>query len=574
MRLSQFHLHTNKETPADSKIISHQLMLKSGMIKKLASGLYTWSPLGLRVLRKVESVVRDEMTRAGAIELLMPSIQPSELWVETERWQKFGKQLLKINDRKGAEYCYGPTHEEVITDLARNELTSYKQLPINFYQIQTKFRDEIRPRFGIMRAREFLMKDAYSFHETQQSLEDEYQNMYDTYCRIFTKLGLRFRPVLADTGAIGGNVSHEFHVLAESGEDTIAFSSDSDYAANIELAQAYTTKNRPNPTKTMRRIETPTQKTCEAVAKLLNVELNRTVKSIALTVQTETGKKQFTLVLIRGDHTLNETKLAKILELSDYQFATELEIANHLGCKPGFLGPVEPQKTIRIIADKSVAIMSDFIVGSNHVGFHIEHVNWKRDLAEPDLVADIRNVMPGDQAPDGKGTMDVARGIEVGHIFQLGNRYTQKMNCTVLNANGKAITPVMGCYGIGISRIVGAAIEQNFDESGIIWPEEMAPWKVAICIINPKNDPAVSTAAQTLYENMVAAGIETILDDRELRPGAMFADMDLIGIPHRIVVSSRGLKNNTFEYQTRTEHIPHNFDEDTLISHLLCKLMH
>ncbi|MCM2336905.1 MAG: proline--tRNA ligase, partial [Pseudomonas sp.] len=490
MRLSQFHLHTSKETPADAEIVSHKLMLKAGMIRKLAAGLYTWSPLGLRVLRKVERAVREEMDAAGAIELLMPTIQPQELWEETGRWQKFGGQLLKIKDRKEAGYCYGPTAEEVITDFARNELSSYKQLPVNFYNIQWKFRDEIRPRFGVMRAREFLMKDAYSFHLTEDCLGREYRNMYDAYGRIFTRLGLTFRAVFADTGAIGGSASHEFHVLADSGEDAIAFSTGSDYAANVELAEAVAPGPRPAASEPMRRVDTPTQKTCEDVAALLGIGLERTVKSVAVMGVDAGGKPQFVLALVRGDHVVNEIKLSKLAGLGDYRLATEAEIAAHLGAQPGFLGPVGATQPVRVVADRSVAAMADFVVGANDNGFHLAGVNWGRDLPEPE-VADIRNVVEGDPSPDGRGTLAIARGIEVGHVFQLGRKYAEAMKCTVLDETGKAAVPLMGCYGVGVSRIVAAAIEQNFDDNGICWPEAMAPWQAVVCVINPKGDGAV-----------------------------------------------------------------------------------
>jgi prolyl-tRNA synthetase len=551
MRLSRFHLRTIKETPADAEIISHQLMLRSGMIRRLAAGLYTWSPLGLRVLRKVEAVVREEMDRAGAIELLMPTVQPAELWQETGRWQKFGAQLLKIRDRKEAEYCYGPTAEEVITDFARNELASYKQLPVNFYNIQWKFRDEIRPRFGVMRAREFLMKDAYSFHVDDDSLAAEYRNMYDTYARIFTRLGLTFRAVAADTGAIGGSASHEFHVIADSGEDSIAYSDVSDYAANVELAEAVAPGGRGAPTESLRKVETPTQKTCEQVAELLDIPLQRTAKSVAAIGSDGDGGDQFVLALVRGDHVVNEIKLGKLAGMTDYRLATEAEILEHLGSEPGFLGPIGTRRPVRVIADRSVTAMHDFVVGANEPGFHLAGVNWGRDLPEPE-VADIRNAVAGDPSPDGKGTLGIARGIEVGHVFALGRKYSEAMACTVLDANGRNVHPAMGCYGIGVSRIVAAAIEQNHDAAGILWPEAMAPWRVAVCLINPKNDAAVADAAAALYQELNDAGIETVLDDRGLRPGAMFADIELIGIPHRVVVSERGLAAGTFEYRARS----------------------
>jgi len=547
MRLSKFHLATVKEVPADADVISQKLMLRAGMIRKHAAGIYTWSPLGLRVLRKVEAIVREEMDRAGALELSMPSIQPRELWEETGRWQKFGGQLLKLRDRKDAEFCYGPTHEEVVTDFARNELRSYKQLPLNFYQIQTKFRDEIRPRFGVMRAREFLMKDAYSFHLDSDCLAREYQNMFDTYTRIFTRLGLSFRAVQADSGAIGGNASQEFHVLAESGEDAIAFSNGSDYAANIEKAEALVSAAaRPPATAAMESVATPTQTTCEEVAALLGAPLSSTVKAYAVM-----GEQGFVLALVRGDHMVSEIKLQKIQGLGDYRLATEAEIAAHLGCVPGFIGPVAPVGKITVIADRSVAALADFVCGANRQGFHLKGVNFGRDCAEPDLVADIRNVVEGDLSPDGHGTLSIARGIEVGHVFQLGQQYAQAMNATVLDAAGKASVMYMGCYGIGVSRIVAAAIEQNHDEAGIIWPDTMAPWKVALCVINPKNDPKVVEAVEALYRDLTSAGIDTVLDDRGLRPGVMFADIELIGIPHRIVVSERGVAAGTFEHRAR-----------------------
>ena len=568
MRRSQFHLRTEKETPADAEIVSHQLMLRAGMLRKLAAGLYTWSPLGLRVLRKVEGIVREEMNRAGAIELQMPTIQPRELWEETGRWEKFGGQLLKIKDRKEAEYCYGPTAEEVITDFARQEINSYKQLPVNFYNIQTKFRDEIRPRFGVMRAREFLMKDAYSFHIDDDSLAAEYRNMYDAYSRIFTRLGLTFRAVFADTGAIGGSASHEFHVLADSGEDAIAFSDGSDYAANVELAEAVSPGERAAPTETMRKVETPAQKTCDEVAALLGFPLTRTVKSVAIMTEGADKPPQFVLALVRGDHIVNEIKLSKLPGLAEYRLASEAEILEHLGSEPGFLGPVAPKKTIRVIADRSVAAMHDFVVGANESGYHIAGVNWGRDLPEADAVADIRNVVVGDPSPDGKGTLGIARGIEVGHVFALGRKYSEAMKCSVLDANGKAATPTMGCYGIGVSRIVAAAIEQNHDAAGIIWPETMAPWQVAVCIINPKQDANVVAAAQALYDELNAAGVETVLDDRGLRPGPMFADIELIGIPHRVVVSERGLAAGTFEYRARRASEAESLDRDSLMQRL------
>ena len=570
MRLSQFHLSTTKETPSDAEVVSHRLMLRAGMIRKLGAGLYTWSPLGLRVLRKVEAVVREEMERAGAIEVLMPAVQPRELWEETGRWAKFGGQLLKISDRKQQDYCFGPTHEEVITDFARQELASYKQLPKNFFQIQTKFRDEIRPRFGVMRAREFLMKDAYSFHATPECLAREYQNMVDAYTRIFTRLGLMFRAVNADTGAIGGSASHEFHVLAESGEDAIAFSDTSSYAANVELAEAMAPAvPRPAASEAMRKVATPTQKTCEAVAELLGLALTRTVKSVALVGDANLlGGTGFVLALVRGDHIVNEIKLSKIAGLAEHRFATEEEIRAHLGASPGSLGPVSPKQPITVIADRTVAAMADMVVGANADGYHLAGVNFGRDLPEPTLVADIRNVVEGDLSPDGHGTIRIARGIEVGHVFQLGQKYAEAMGATVLNAEGKAQVMHMGCYGIGVSRIVAASIEQNFDASGICWPEAMAPWRVAVCVINPKNDATVAAAAEALYNDLAARGIEVLLDDRGLRPGPMFGDIELIGIPHRVVVSERGLAAATFEYRARTAAESENISREQVFERL------
>ncbi len=567
MRLSQFHLRTTRETPADAEIASHRLMLRAGMLRRLAAGLYTWSPLGLRVLRKVETVVREEMNRAGAVELLMPTIQPKELWEETGRWQKFGPQLLKIRDRKDADYCYAPTAEEVVTDFARGELSSYKQLPVNWYQIQTKFRDEIRPRFGVMRAREFLMKDAYSFHVSDEDLQREYRNMYDTYARIFARLGLKFRAVAADTGAIGGSASHEFHVLADSGEDALAYSDASDYAANVELAEAVAPHERAAPAEDLRRIETPTQKTCEAVAELMGIALQRTAKSIAVIGADADGQPQFVLALVRGDHVVNEIKLSKLAGLGEYRLATEAEILEHLGSEPGFLGPVNTRRPVRVVADRGVVALHDFVVGANERGAHLGGVNWGRDLPEPE-VADIRNVVAGDPSPDGSGTLGIARGIEVGHVFALGRKYSEAMGCSVLDATGKPVHPAMGCYGIGVSRIVAAAIEQNFDEAGIVWPEAMAPWRVAVCLINPKGDAAVISAADDLLRDLHAAGIDAVLDDRGLRPGPMFADIELIGIPHRVVVSERGLAAGTFEYRARSGGEAEALDRDALFARL------
>ena len=561
MRLSQFHLHTTKETPSDAELTSHRLMLRAGMIRKLASGLYTWSPLGLRVLRKVERIVREEMERAGAVEFQIPTIQPKELWEATGRWEKFGPQLLKIKDRKEQVFCYSPTAEEAAADFARQELSSYKQLPVNFFQIQTKFRDEIRPRFGVMRSREFLMKDAYSFHLHDECLVREYENMKSAYARIFTRLGLDFRMVQADSGAIGGDASQEFHVIAESGEDALVFSTGSDYAANMEAAIAAAPGERPAGSESLRKVETPTQKTCEAVAALLGLGLERTVKSIA--IMSEAG---FVLALVRGDHDVNEIKLGKVEGLQGYRMASEAEIATHLGSEPGFLGPLKPAQPIRIVADRDVAALADFVIGANEAGFHIAGVNWGRDLPEPE-VADIRNAKAGDRAADG-GELKIARGIEVGHVFQLGRQYAQALNATVLDENGKAAVLAMGCYGIGISRIVAAAIEQNHDDAGIIWPDAMAPWQVVVCMINPKQDETVAATAADLLAQLQAAGLDVALDDRGLRPGAMFADLELIGVPHRIVVSERGVAAGTFEYRARNAAEAEVLDKDALLAKL------
>ena len=562
MRLSQFHLATVKEVPADAEIASHRLMLRAGMIRKLASGLYTWSPLGLRVLRKVEGVVREEMNRAGAIEMLMPSVQPKELWEETGRWQKFGGQLLKIKDRKEQEFCYGPTHEEVITDFARNELKSYKQLPLNFYQIQTKFRDEIRPRFGVMRAREFLMKDAYSFHLDPGSLAATYEVMYQAYSRIFTRLGLTFRAVQADTGAIGGNASHEFQVLADSGEDAIAFSDQSEYAANIEKAEALApSQDRPAPTAELQLVETPKVRTVEDVTRHFGVPADRVLKTILVR-----GKDGLVALCLRGDHDINDVKAAKLAELPDESvLASEEEILAATGTRPGFIGPVGLPESIPVIVDRSAAVLVDFICGGNANDKHYSGANWERD-ARITRVEDLRQVVAGDPSPDGKGTLRIARGIEVGHVFQLGQKYAEALKATVLDDQGKPQVMYMGCYGIGVSRIVAAAIEQRHDDAGMIWPEAMAPWRAAVCVINPKNAPNITEAAESLYKQLNDLGIDAVLDDRGLRPGAMFADMELIGIPHRVVVSERGLAAGTLEYRARHESEARNVTQDELLA--------
>lgn len=551
MRASQFFFNTQKEAPNEAELPSHILMVRAGLIKRLGSGLYSWMPLGLRVLRKVEAIVRDEMNKAGALELLMPAVQPKELWEETGRWAVFGPQMLKIQDRHAREFCFGPTHEEVITDIARKEIRSYKQLPLNFYQIQTKFRDEIRPRFGVMRAREFMMKDAYSFHTNFESLEHTYQTMYQAYSNVFNRLGLKFRAVKADTGAIGGDGSHEFHVLADSGEDGLAYCDTSDFAANVELAEALPpVQTRASATETMRDAETPKQTACEDVAKLMSIGIEKTVKAIALIVK-RGESSQFVLALLRGDHALNEVKLGKLEGFTDFRFATEEEIRAHLNCPPGFIGPVGVNANVTVIADRTVALMSDFVCGANKPKYHLAGVNFGRDLPEPSLVADIRNVVAGDASPDGKGVLSLCRGIEVGHIFQLRTKYAQAMNATYLDENGQTQVMEMGCYGIGVSRIVGAAIEQGNDERGIVFPASMAPFTVVICAIGYDKSDAVKEAVNKLHDDLQAAGVDVLLDDRGERPGVMFAEADLMGIPHRIVIGERGLNEGVVEYKAR-----------------------
>ena len=550
MRTSQYLLSTLKETPSDAVVISHQLMLRAGMIRKLASGLYTWLPMGLRVLRKVEAIVREEMNAAGALEILMPGIQPAELWQESGRWDQYGPELLRMKDRHQRDFCAGPTHEEVVTDLARNELNSYKQLPLNLYQIQTKFRDEIRPRFGVMRGREFIMKDAYSFHADQASLQQTYDRMHQAYCNIFTRLGLNFRPVQADTGSIGGTGSHEFHVLAESGEDDIAFSDGSDYAANIEKAEAIPRESqRAAPVEDMRLVDTPDAKTIDELVSQFGLAIEKTVKT--LVVQ---GAKEGSLValIVRGDHELNEIKAANHeLVASPLVFASEAQIRAAIGAGPGSLGPLN--LPIACVIDRSVALMSDFGAGANIDGKHYFGLNWERDLPLP-AIADLRNVVAGDPSPDGHGTLVIKRGIEVGHIFQLGTKYSQALNCQVLGENGKPIILTMGCYGIGVTRVVAAAIEQNNDERGIRWPKALAPYQIALVPLKYETE-AVRTATDALYAQLTAAGYEVLLDDRDKKtsPGVKFADMELIGIPHRIVVSDRGLNEGNLEYKGRDQ---------------------
>ncbi|MFO1364669.1 MAG: proline--tRNA ligase [Burkholderiales bacterium] len=552
MRVSQFFLSTTKEAPSDAEVVSHRLMLRAGLIRRLAGGIYSWLPLGLRVVRKVEAIVREEMNRAGAIEVFLPAIQPAELWVESGRWQKYGPELLRLKDRHDRDFCVGPTHEEVITDIARRELRSYRQLPVHFYQIQTKFRDEIRPRFGVMRGREFTMKDGYSFHASYEDLVREYRNMHDTYTRIFTRMGLAFRAVAADTGAIGGTGSHEFHVLAESGEDAIAYCPASDYAANVELAEALPPAGaRAAPGEALRKVPTPGKTRCEDVAALLGLPLARTVKAIAVM-----HDEAFCLLLVRGDHDLNEIKAQKVPGLDPFRFATEAEIVQYTGCKPGYIGPVGVAPSVRVIADRSVATMSDFVCGANEEGFHLTGVNFGRDLPEPATVADIRNVRRGDPSPDGKGALEIVRGIEVGHIFQLRTRYSTQMKAGFLDEQGKERPFEMGCYGIGITRIVGAAIEQGHDARGIVWPDPIAPFLVAIVPLGYRRSEAVRKCADELYARLQAAGVDVLLDDRDERPGVLLADVELIGIPHRVVIGERGLKDGTVEYQRRTDAAP------------------
>jgi prolyl-tRNA synthetase len=547
MRTSRHFISTIKEAPSDAELVSHRLMIRAGMVRRLAAGIYTWMPVGLRVVRKIEAIVREEMNRAGASELSMPVVQPAELWQESGRWGAYGPELLRFKDRHERDFVLQPTSEEVITDIARAELRSYRRLPVHFYQIQTKFRDERRPRFGVMRGREFVMKDGYSFHADFADLEREYRNMYDTYTSIFTRLGLKFRAVAADPGAIGGTGSHEFQVLADSGEDAIAWCPDSDYAANLELAEAvFPAAARKLPGREMQKVPTPGKTRCEDVAGLLKLPLQRTVKAIAVT-----SNDKFALLLIRGDHSLNEMKASKVPGLSPFRFASDAEIERHLHCKPGYIGPAGAGD-IRLIADRTVAAMADFVCGANEEGFHLTGVNWGRDAAEPE-VADIRNVREGDPSPDGKGALKIQRGIEVGHIFQLRTKYSEALKAVFLDDKGATRPMEMGCYGIGITRIAAAAIEQNHDERGIIFPRPIAPFEACLVPIGFHKSAAVREAAEKLYAELVAAGIDVLLEDRDERPGVLFADMDLLGIPHRLVISERGLAAGTIEYKGRTQ---------------------
>jgi prolyl-tRNA synthetase len=560
MKASRFLVSTLKEAPADAEVVSHKLMMRAGMIKKLGAGIYNYMPMGLRVIRKVEAIVREEMNRAGAVELTMPVVQPAELWQETGRFEKMGPELLRIKDRHDRDFVVQPTSEEVVTDIARQEIRSYKQLPKNFYQIQTKFRDERRPRFGLMRGREFIMKDAYSFDRDQVSAKASYQVMAQAYRKIFDRFGLRYRAVAADSGAIGGDLSEEFQVIAATGEDAIVYCPGSEYAANMEKAEALPPQQpRPAAMQAMQKVATPGKSTCPEVAELLGLPLSRTVKSIVLatdeiTDKEQVGKTTIWLLLLRGDHDMNEVKVGKLPGMEGgFRFATEAEIDAHFGCKPGYLGPVGVKQPLVIVADREVSVMADWVCGANEAGYHSTGVNWGRDLPEPDRVADIRNVVAGDASPDGQGELAIERGIEVGHVFYLGTKYSRAMNATFLDENGKPQFMEMGCYGIGITRLPAAAIEQNHDERGIIWPDAIAPFTVVICPISPDRSPEVKAAADQLYDALLAAGVDVLLDDRCERPGAMFTDWELIGVPHRIAIGDRGLKEGHVEYQHRRD---------------------
>jgi prolyl-tRNA synthetase len=553
MRASRFFISTLKEAPSDAEIVSHKLMMRAGMIKRLGSGIYTYMPLGLRVIRKVEAIIREEMNNAGGVELLMPLVQPAELWQETGRWDKMGPELLRLKDRHGRDFALQPTSEEVVTDVVRSEIKSYRQLPVNFYHIQTKFRDERRPRFGLMRGREFTMKDAYSFDRDVEGMQASYQTMFDAYVKIFTRFGLKFRAVAADNGAIGGTGSHEFHVIASTGEDALVYCPTSDYAANMEAAEALPLVAARGPaTQPLTKVSTPDTVKCEDVAKLLGIDLAQTVKSIALTVEKPEGGKENWLLLLRGDHELNEVKVSKVPGLKDFRFASEAEILEAYGSKPGYLGPIGTKQALKVVADRTVANMADFVCGANEEGYHLTGANWGRDVAEP-LVADLRNVVEGDASPDGKGVLAIERGIEVGHVFQLGTAYSAAMNCVYLDEKGQPAPMQMGCYGIGVTRILGAAIEQNFDDKGIVWPDAIAPFEIVLCPMGYDRSELVKAETDRLYAELEAAGIDVIVDDRGLRPGAMFADWELVGVPHRVVIGERGLKEGNLEYQGRRD---------------------
>ena len=568
MRTSQLFLSTLKETPSDAEVISHQLMLRAGMIRKLASGLYSWLPLGLKVLRKIETVVREEMNKSGAQEVLMPVVQPAELWEESGRWSEYGPELLRIADRHERAFCLGPTHEEVITDLVRNDIQSYKQLPLNLYQIQTKFRDEVRPRFGVMRAREFTMKDAYSFHTSEACLQNTYDTMYQTYSAIFSRLGLNFRAVHADTGSIGGNASHEFHVLADSGEDAIAFSNGSDYAANVELAEALIPNaERATPTKALEKVATPNARTIEEVTALLEVNADQVAKTIIVKANADATDAKLIALVIRGDHQLNAIKAEKLdLVAAPLTMASNEEIAQTIGCSPGSIGPVNLD--IPVVIDRSAAQLSDFVTGANDNGFHYTGVNWDRD-ARYELAEDLREVVAGDTSPDGKGQLEIKRGIEVGHIFQLGKKYSEALNATVLNESGKAEVVSMGCYGIGVSRVMAAAIEQNHDDNGIIWPDALAPYQLVLVPVNMHKSEFVKNTTESLYSQLLDSGIDVLLDDRNERPGVKFADMELIGIPHRIVIGEKSLQRGVLEYKARATGDSKEIAVDTATSEIL-----
>ncbi|WP_198115802.1 proline--tRNA ligase [Massilia rhizosphaerae] len=556
MRASRFFISTLKEAPSDAEIVSHKLMMRAGMIKRLGSGIYTYMPLGLRVIRKVEGIIREEMNKAGAIELLMPLVQPAELWQETGRWDKMGPELLRLKDRHGRDFALQPTSEEVITDVVRTEVKSYRQLPLNFYHIQTKFRDERRPRFGLMRGREFTMKDAYSFDRDVEGMQKSYQTMFDAYVSTFNRFGLKFRAVAADNGAIGGTGSHEFHVIASTGEDALVYCPTSDYAANMEAAEALPlVAQRGAATQPLTKVSTPRTTKCEDVAKLLGIDLAQTVKSIALTVEKDVDGKQVRenwLLLLRGDHELNEVKVTKVPGLKDFRFASEAEIQDAYGTVPGYLGPINTKQPVNVVADRTVANMADFVCGANEAEYHLTGANWGRDVLDP-VVADLRNVVEGDASPDGKGVLAIERGIEVGHVFQLGTAYSAAMECVYLDEKGQPVPMQMGCYGIGVTRIVGAAIEQNFDDKGIIWPDAIAPFELVLCPMGYDRSDLVKTETDRLYAELQAAGVDVIVDDRGLRPGAMFADWELIGVPHRVVIGERGLKEGNLEYQGRRD---------------------
>ncbi len=554
MKASQFHISTLKEAPTDAEIASHRLMTRAGMIKKLAGGVYNYMPMGLRVIRKIENIIREEMNSAGAIELLMPVIQPAELWMESGRWEQYGAELLRIKDRHGRDFIVQPTSEEAVTDIARQEIRSYRQMPKNFYHIQTKFRDERRPRFGVMRGREFTMKDAYSFDKDKEGALKSYDGMFAAYIKIFDRIGLTYRPVAADTGAIGGSASHEFQVIADTGEDAIAYCPSSDYAANVELAEALALGTRSAPTQAMQKTPTPGKARCEDVAQLLALPLQQTVKSLVLAKDPEVGTKapaEVWLLLVRGDHDMNEIKAGKIAGLNGFRFATEEEIVAHFGCKPGYLGPINLQKPLKIVADRTGAAMHDFVCGANEVDFHFTGVNWGRDLPEPSLIADIRNVQVGDPSPDGKGVLAIQRGIEVGHVFYLGTKYSEAMKAEFIDVDGKSKPMEMGCYGIGVTRLPGAAIEQNHDDKGIIWPKAIAPFEVVICPMGLEKSELVRAAVDTVYAGLKAAGVDVLLDDRGERPGVMFAEWELIGVPLRVTIGDRGLKEGKLEVLTR-----------------------